>query len=54
MKELYKRYRGSVDADTIDAVAETPELPVLKWLHSCEPTMFKNFKRCELRIFQYA
>ncbi|EGZ06798.1 hypothetical protein PHYSODRAFT_250359 [Phytophthora sojae] len=30
MKELYKRYRNSVDARTIQAIVETPELPVLK------------------------
>ncbi|KAE9194337.1 hypothetical protein PF005_g17731 [Phytophthora fragariae] len=54
MKELYKRYRGAVDDDTVRAVAAEPELPVLKWLHSCEPRIFKNFTGFEERIFRFA
>ncbi|GMF22515.1 unnamed protein product [Phytophthora fragariaefolia] len=42
IKELYKRYLGTVDAKTIAAVAKVPELPVLKWLYSCQPKMFTN------------
>ncbi|EGZ06799.1 hypothetical protein PHYSODRAFT_530006, partial [Phytophthora sojae] len=54
MKELYRRYRNSVDDRTIQAASETPELPVLKWLHSCQPKMFKIFSWCEEKIFECA
>ncbi|KAG2769714.1 hypothetical protein PC129_g1016 [Phytophthora cactorum] len=55
MKELYARYHGCVDSDTISAVCEMADLRVLKWLYAYEPDLLlKKFEWSEKQIFIHA
>ncbi|KAF4139397.1 Ankyrin repeats (many copies) [Phytophthora infestans] len=54
MKELYARYHGCIDSDTIGAICEMANLRVLKWLYACEPKLLFKFDWSDKQIFLHA
>ncbi|EGZ13062.1 hypothetical protein PHYSODRAFT_302824 [Phytophthora sojae] len=55
MEQLYQRHPESLDNESVSAILEACDLPMLQWLHRCKGSkVFTNGHRTEMILFDNA